>query len=357
MRFAKGHGTENDFVILPDIDGILDLSPRLVARLCDRRAGLGADGVLRVVRTAALTPPAADRAARGDAADGPADALWFMDYRNADGSVAEMCGNGIRVFARYLLETGLAGGDELTIATRAGPRRVLVRPDGGISVEMGTPTVLGPGRATVGGRICQGLRISVGNPHLACLVDATLDEFDLSSPPELDHGQFPAGGNLELVQVTGHAAVRMRVRERGSGETRSCGTGAVAAAVAAAYAAQGGSRAAGPAANGRRAAAAGVAYGDHRTAADAGAADAGAAGAGPSGADPSGAGPSGADPSGADASGAAGGVANGAWRVDVAGGELTVTLDGRTSWLTGPAVIVAEGELRDAWTSAPERTR
>ncbi len=310
MRFAKGHGTENDFVILPDLDGMLDLSPRLVTRLCDRRAGLGGDGVLRVVPTAAVARHAADplapagRAApAGQAAsvavgapaerpacavshvtDLPADAVWFMDYRNADGSVAEMCGNGIRVFARYLLETGLAGGDEFTIATRGGPRLVRVRPDGGISAEMGAARILGPGRAILGGRVCQGLRISVGNPHLACIVDKSLDEFDLSSPPDLDHGQFPDGGNVEIVQVTGGAAVRMRVRERGSGETRSCGTGAVAAAAAAAAAAGGGS---------------------------------------------------------------------GAWRVDVPGGELTVTLDGAASWLTGPAVIVADGELRGAWLSVP----
>jgi len=322
MRFAKGHGTENDFVIRPDPDGILDLSPRLVARLCDRRAGLGGDGVLRVVRTAAMAPhpadpqasprhpvshpasyPASNPASNPSAAalaapaegpawaaspvaDSPADAVWFMDYRNADGGVAEMCGNGIRVFARYLLETGLAAGDEFTIATRGGPRLVRVRQDGGISADLGA--ALGPGRAALGGRVCDGLRISVGNPHLACIVDTPLDEFDLSSPPELDHDQFPEGANIEIVQVTSGAAVRMRVRERGSGETRSCGTGAVAAAVAAAAAAGGG---------------------------------------------------------------------DGAWRVDVPGGELTVTLDGTASWLTGPAVIVADGELHGAWLSVPELAR
>src|SRR5215472_14758701 len=102
MRFAKGHGTGNDFVILPDADDCLDLGPGLVRRLCDRRAGIGADGVLRVVRASA---PGAD----GDGAGG---AEWFMDYRNADGSIAEMCGNGIRVFARYLLEHRLAAGPE-----------------------------------------------------------------------------------------------------------------------------------------------------------------------------------------------------------------------------------------------------
>ena len=98
MRFGKGHGTENDFVILPDPGNTLDLRASLVARLCDRRAGLGADGVLRVVRTAELPD------GRGGAPE------WFMDYRNADGSIAEMCGNGVRVFARYLLDHGLASG-------------------------------------------------------------------------------------------------------------------------------------------------------------------------------------------------------------------------------------------------------
>jgi diaminopimelate epimerase len=294
VRFAKGHGTENDFVILPDPDGDLDLSPQLVVRLCDRRAGIGGDGVLRVVRTAALGHQAAEMPNGGNTAAGAnarEDAAWFMDYWNADGSVAEMCGNGIRVFVRYLLETGLADGDELTVATRGGPHRVLVRPDGAVSVDMGLPTILGAGRAIVGGRSCSGLRISVGNPHLACIIDtpgARLDEFNLSQPPELDPGDFPDGANVELIQVTGPAAVRMRVRERGSGETRSCGTGAVAAAVAAA----------------------------HR---------------------------------GSD------GIAAGSWQVDVPGGELTVTLDGRTSWLTGPAVIVAAGELRDGWLRAAWR--
>ncbi len=265
MRFAKGHGTENDFVILPDPDGALDLPAGLVARLCDRHAGLGADGVLRVVRTAAAAFPlagAAGPAAPGEPAAGlAADAEWFMDYRNSDGSLAEMCGNGIRVFARYLIEEGLASGDEFAIATRAGGRQVRVHPGGDISVEMGAPRVLGPGQVRLGGRLYCGLRVSVGNPHLACLVDTPLDEFDLSVQPELDPGQFPAGANVELVRVTGRAAVRMRVRERGSGETRSCGTGAVAAAAAAAYAVRARSQVAAAGANGAPFAATSVAGG------------------------------------------------------------------------------------------------
>ena len=165
MRFAKGHGTGNDFVILPDPDGRLDLSPRLVARICDRRTGLGADGILRVVRskaaaagggagtagTAAAGNAAAGNAAAGTAADmGPwaeqaaeQRAEWFMDYRNADGSIAEMCGNGIRVFARYLLDHGLAAGPELAIGTRAGVRRVR---DAGAAGRPGRPSRPGADR-------------------------------------------------------------------------------------------------------------------------------------------------------------------------------------------------------------------
>jgi diaminopimelate epimerase len=309
MRFAKGHGTENDFVILFDPDGREGLSAALAARLCDRRAGIGADGVLRAVRTAAMPGAAGPdgRTAGGTgagagAAGGAACPEWFMDYRNADGSLAEMCGNGIRVFARYLAGHGLAEGPEFTVATRSGPRRVRLDelggaggpygaggPDGaggavsGVTADMGAVAVLGPGRAEVGGRSCAGLRISVGNPHLACLVEGPLAAFDLSRPPALDPGQFPDGGNVELVQVTGPRGVAMRVHERGSGETRSCGTGAVAAAAAAATAA---------------------------------------------------------------------GRPDGSWTVTVPGGELTVTLDAGKAWLTGPAVIVAEGELDPAWLAA-----
>jgi diaminopimelate epimerase len=288
-EFAKGHGTENDFVILPDPDGRRDLTAALTARLCDRRAGIGADGVLRVVRTPAR--PAAEgpggqrpEAGRPDEAE---HAEWFMDYRNADGSIAEMCGNGLRVFARYLLEHGLAAGPSFAVATRSGARQVRVEPDGRITVDMGPVSVLGPGRAVVGGALRDGLRISVGNPHLACLVDDALGKFDLTAAPGLDPAHFPAGGNVELVQVTGPAALSMRVHERGSGETRSCGTGAVAAAAAAAALSSSATK-----------------------------------------------------------------TVPGQWHVTVPGGALTVTLDAGTSWLTGPAVIVAEGELDPDWMTS-----
>ena len=186
----------------------------------------------------ARRPGRAARTAGGAA--GPAVGLgrpeWFMDYRNADGSVAEMCGNGIRVFARYLAQHGLAPGPEFAVATRSGPRQVRFGASGEITVEMGSVAVLGPGGAVIAGQAYPGLRVSVGNPHLACLVDGPLAGLDLSEAPKLDPGEFPEGGNVELVRMTGPASVAMRVYERGSGETRSCGTGAVAAAAAAAAA-------------------------------------------------------------------------------------------------------------------------
>ena len=283
MRFAKGHGTENDFVILLDPEGSGGLTAGLTARLCDRRAGIGADGVLRAVRAAASgiagLANGGPEAARG--AGGPG---WFMDYRNADGSVAEMCGNGIRVFARYLVRHGLADGPEFTVATRSGPRLIRMCTDGGVSVGMGAVAVLGPGSAVIDGQTYPGLRVSVGNPHLACLVEGPLAAFGLSRPPGLDPGQFPEGGNVELIRVTGPASVAMRVHERGSGETRSCVTGAVAAAAAAASAT---------------------------------------------------------------------GSGDGTWDVRVPGGDLKVTLEAGRAWLTGPAVIVAEGELDPSWLTSP----
>lgn len=303
MRFAKGHGTENDFVILVDPAGGQGLSPGLAARLCDRRAGIGADGVLRAVRTEALAAghgpgPAGggDGGAAGPNGSAPGSGAapvpeWFMDYRNHDGSTAEMCGNGIRVFARYLAERGLAIGPVFTVATRSGFRRVRLEEDGDVTAEMGAVTLLGPGRAVLagpGGLACDGLRVSVGNPHLACLVDAPLAGFDLTGAPQLDAAQFPEGGNVELVRVTGPGTAEMRVHERGSGETRSCGTGAVAAAAAAA---------------------------------------------------------------------AAAGQNQGSWQVSVPGGQLTVTLAAGAGWLRGPAVIVAEGELDDAWLAASAVSR
>jgi diaminopimelate epimerase len=232
LRFLKGHGTENDFVIVPDLDGLIDLGPAQVARLCDRRAGIGGDGLLRVVRSAAH--PEAVRMA--------AEAEWFMDYRNADGSVAEMCGNGVRVFARYLVLAGLAAEGELAVATRAGVRRVRIAPDGpqgpgAVTVTMGRAEFPGPDRieVAVGGRSWPALNVNMGNPHAVAFVEDLAHAGNLySAPPVTPADAYPSGVNVEFVVDRGPGHVAMRVHERGSGETRSCGTGACAVMVAAA---------------------------------------------------------------------------------------------------------------------------
>jgi diaminopimelate epimerase len=263
IEFLKGHGTENDFVVLPDPDGLLDLTESRVRALCDRQRGLGADGVLRVVRHDV----------------GP----WFMDYRNADGSIAEMCGNGVRVFAKYLVEAELVPTGEFTIGTRAGERHVVAHDDGTVTVDMGRVLVTGTGTATVGGRAFAGVSVDVGNPHLACVTEAPVSELDLHVPPGHDPALFPHGVNVEFVNVLDEGSLRMRVHERGIGETRSCGTGTVAAVAAWLYGA------------GRR---------------------------------------------------------TGKATVDVPGGQVSVVIEEDTSTLSGPAVLVARGELDQAWWDA-----
>jgi diaminopimelate epimerase len=273
MRFAKGQGTGNDFVILPDPDGKIELTPELVRRLCDRRFGIGGDGVLRVVRSAVAWQAGADPGAE-----------WFMDYRNADGSVAEMCGNGVRVFVKYLIEEGLANGPSIEVATRAGIRAVRAEPNGQFTVNMGAATVLGSGSVEVADRTLAGLAISIGNPHVACMIDEPVADVDLCSPRVLAPDELAGRANVEIVRAVGPREIEMRVHERGSGLTLSCGTGAVAAAVAAAA----------------------------------------AVGEWPDGP----------------------GLP---WTVCVPGGRLAVLPSGTASLLTGPAEIVAVGELSASW--------
>ncbi len=221
--FLKGHGTENDFVLLPDHDGTIhgDLSAARVSALCDRRAGIGGDGVIRVIRTAA--------------AGGPPGPEWFMDYRNADGSVSEMCGNGIRVFARHLLDEGLIDGESFEVGTRDGIKTITVE-RGLITVDLGTPMIGGVSTVTIDGHSWAARHIETGNPHAVVFVDDLADAGRLLDPPGVDVGVYPQGANVEFVVRRGERHVAMRVHERGSGETRSCGTGACAAAVATAVA-------------------------------------------------------------------------------------------------------------------------
>ena len=287
MIFAKGHGTENDFVVLPDLTSRLTLAPAAVSALCDRRRGLGADGVLRVTTAgAAISTGVLDRLP-----DGVAAGDWFMDYRNADGSTAQMCGNGARVFAHYLRVSGLEDRDEFMVGSLAGPRPVVVHSaddvTADVTIDMGKANRLGAGIATVGGRRLTGMAVDVGNPHLACLVpDLTADALsalDVGSPVEFDHNQFPDGVNIEVLTAPVDGLVSMRVHERGVGETRSCGTGTVAAALAAL---------------------------DHD------------------------------------------GAHTGAVRIRVPGGEVNVEVSDTTSYLRGPSVLLARGELADAWWNA-----
>lgn len=240
VAFTKGHGTGNDFILIADPEGELELSDEQVAGLCDRHFGIGADGILRVVRSGALPAGAAALAEEPDAE-------WFMDYRNADGSIAEMCGNGIRVFAHYLVRSGLATiepGSTLPIGTRAGVRDV-TRSETGYQVDLGRWRLSGEDSlAKVRGLAVArpGLGIDVGNPHVvvALASDQELESLELEYQPELEP-RLPAGANIEFVvpgeplvrDGVGH--VRMRVFERGVGETLSCGTGVAATALAVRY--------------------------------------------------------------------------------------------------------------------------
>ncbi|KKO83944.1 diaminopimelate epimerase [Corynebacterium otitidis] len=236
IAFSKGHGTENDFVIVADYGAEEELAPDTVRALCDRRAGIGADGLLRVARGGALV----EAGELDIIPEGTSASDWFMDYRNADGSVAEMCGNGLRVFAHWLAARGLVDEDTFTVGTRAGARRVTVHAAderaADVSIDMGEPRLGGEATASMGPWTLSGYVVDVGNPHLAAVIgglDAErLAELELTAPA-LDPAQFPAGGNLELVTPLADGRVDMRVWERGVGETRSCGTGTVAAARAA----------------------------------------------------------------------------------------------------------------------------
>jgi diaminopimelate epimerase len=235
LAFTKGHGTENDFVLVPDLDGTHDLMPSEVALLADRRAGIGGDGVIRVVPTAL----AAEESVRAQAAQ----ATWFMDYRNADGSTAEMCGNGSRVFAAYLRREGLETASEFAIATRAGTKHVRLEADGLIAVNLGPWRFADPADAGDDGidalvhlrghEPFSAVSLDLGNPHTVVALPEAVDlnSLDLTVAPVVNPAP-PQGTNVEFVRPHGLGHLSMRVHERGVGETRSCGTGACAAALA-----------------------------------------------------------------------------------------------------------------------------
>jgi diaminopimelate epimerase len=234
IKFQKMHGTLNDFVVFHDLSGEVKLTPQQVAAICERRGGVGADGVI-VVRPSS-------------------SADFFMDYTNADGSVAEMCGNGIRCLAKYVYDNGLTTERQLKVDTRAGIKslELFTGPEGKIEsvrVDMGAP-VFDPARIPVsvhdkgssmveheikaGDRIFHASILSMGNPHCVIVVDENLDPLPLRYGPTIEkHPLFPAKTNVEFIRVLSPDHIVMRVWERGSGETFSCGTGACASAVAA----------------------------------------------------------------------------------------------------------------------------
>lgn len=236
LAFTKGHGTGNDFILFTDVEGDIRLSPEQIRMLCDRRFGVGADGVIRAVRSRAIAEGAAILAEEPEAE-------WFMDYWNADGTPAEMCGNGVRVYAHYLLSEGLVSdtqSDTLPIGTRAGVKDVL-KTAAGYTVDLGLWQLASERLVAADGLTVArpGLGIDLGNPHLVvALADPSeLEALELHRAPALD----PApdhGANVEFVVAEdpllkdGIACIRMRVHERGVGETLSCGTGAAAAALA-----------------------------------------------------------------------------------------------------------------------------
>ena len=209
-----GHGTHNDFVLIFDPDDQRSVTTAQTQAICNRVTGIGADGLIRILKR---------------------DGKWFMDYRNSDGSLAEMCGNGIRVMAKYLVSRGHQSGGIFAINTRDGIKHLRVPLDGDISVNMGK--VVDESEevtASNNGNIWNGYNISVGNPHAVVFVDNIDMVGELSDPPIVRPKEsYPEGVNVEFVEFVSDSELKMRVFERGSGETQSCGTGTCAVALAA----------------------------------------------------------------------------------------------------------------------------
>lgn len=209
-----GHGTENDFVLIFDPEDKESISPEEVARICNRKTGIGADGLVRIIKR---------------------DGNWFMDYRNSDGSLAETCGNALRLIARYLVDRGHQSAGIFSIDTRGGMRFLKCPESGDISVNMGQVALIdGEISAATETGSWSGLNIEVGNPHAVLFVDSVSEIGELKSAPKVSpENAYPEGTNVEFVERLPNGELKMRVFERGVGETRSCGSGTCAVALAA----------------------------------------------------------------------------------------------------------------------------
>ena len=214
MIGTYGHGTENDFVLIFDPENKVEISAEQVQAICNRKTGIGCDGFIRI---------------------GKDSGKWFMDYRNSDGSIAEMCGNGIRVMAKYLTEKGHQAAGIFPINTRDGMKYLSVPENGDITVNMGQiREVFGEISATTNGHTWTGYNIDMGNPHAVVFVDDINQVGDLLTAPIVEpDDEYPDGVNVEFVQFLPDGELKMRVHERGVGETKSCGTGTCAVALAA----------------------------------------------------------------------------------------------------------------------------
>jgi diaminopimelate epimerase len=214
MIGTYGHGTENDFVLIFDPENKIEVSADQVRAICNRKTGIGSDGFIRI---------------------GKENSKWFMDYRNNDGSIAEMCGNGIRVMAKYLIERGHQKAGIFPIDTRDGVKFLSAPDAGDITVNMGQiREVFGEISATTNGHSWSGYNIDMGNPHAVVFVENISQVGDLAQPPIVEPAdEYPDGVNVEFVEFLENGELKMRVHERGVGETRSCGTGTCAVALAA----------------------------------------------------------------------------------------------------------------------------
>ena len=227
LKFTKMHGLGNDFVVFDTIAQAVELSPEQLRFIADRHRGVGCDQILRV------EPP------RESGTD------FYYRIFNADGGEVEQCGNGARCFVRYVRDKGLTAKSEIRVGTRAGVIVPRIEADGQVTVDMGVPLFdppripfQAPERALtyelrIGGKTITISALSMGNPHAVQIVD------EIETAPVTSEGalieadpRFPQRVNAGYMQVLNRGHVRLRVYERGAGETLSCGTGACAATVA-----------------------------------------------------------------------------------------------------------------------------